>query len=91
MAYAGEGAALSKACAQYAKEWEERFVIVGGMMDGSRISAGEVKALAELPPLDSLRAKLIGLLEAPASKLARTLNEPAASLARLASAKGAAE
>ena len=51
VAYAGEGAALSKACAQYAKEWEERFVIVGGMMDGSRISAGEVKALAELPPL----------------------------------------
>ncbi len=46
-----------------------------------------VKALAELPSLDELRAKLIGLLNAPATKIARTIKEPGAKLARVVQAK----
>ena len=49
-----------------------------------------VKALADLPSLDELRAKLIGLVQAPASKIARMLKEPGAQLARVLQAKAAA-
>jgi large subunit ribosomal protein L10 len=47
-----------------------------------------VNALASLPSLDELRGKLIGLLQAPATKIARTLNEPGAQLARVVAAYG---
>ena len=51
------------------------------------LDANAVKALAELPSLDELRAKLIGLLSAPATKIARTIKEPGAKLARVVQAK----
>ncbi len=51
------------------------------------LDANGVKALAELPSLDELRAKLIGLLNAPATKIARTIAEPGAQLARVIQAK----
>ncbi len=50
-----------------------------------------MKALADLPSLDELRGKLIGLLQAPASKIARILNEPGGMLARVLAAKGSQE
>jgi large subunit ribosomal protein L10 len=50
-----------------------------------------VRALAELPSLDELRAKIIGLIQAPASKIARTINEPGAMLARVIGAFAAKE
>jgi large subunit ribosomal protein L10 len=50
-----------------------------------------VRALAELPSLDELRGTLIGLIQAPASKIARTINEPGAMLARVFGAYSAAE
>jgi len=46
-----------------------------------------VKALADLPSLDELRAKLIGLVQAPATKVARVLTEPGAQIARVLQAK----
>lgn len=52
-----------------------------GYMDGRQITAGDVKSLAELPPLPIMRAKLLGMLQAPAGKLVRTIAEPARSLA----------
>ena len=51
------------------------------------IAFGGVKALAELPSLDELRAKIIGLLNAPATKIARTIKEPGGMLARVIQAK----
>jgi large subunit ribosomal protein L10 len=59
----------------------EAYKIKCGYMDGRQITAGDVKALADLPPLPVMRAKLLGLLQAPAGKLVRTLAEPARSLA----------
>lgn len=53
----------------------------GGFMGGQMLNAGQVKALAELPPLPVVRAQLLGVLQAPASKLVRTIAEPARSLA----------
>ena len=50
-----------------------------------------IKALAALPSLDELRAKIVGLIQAPASKIARTVAEPGAQLARIFAAYGAKE
>ena len=55
--------------------------IKGGYLEKRPIGADGVKALAELPPLPVMRAQLLGVLSAPASKLARTLAEPARQLA----------
>jgi large subunit ribosomal protein L10 len=59
----------------------EVYKLKGGYMDGREIKSSDIKMLAELPPLPVMRAKLLGLLQAPASKLVRTINEPARSLA----------
>ena len=56
-------------------------------MGKTALDAKAVKALADLPSLDELRAKLIGLLNAPATKIARTVKEPGAKLARVIQAK----
>jgi len=55
------------------------------------LDAKGVSSLASLPSLDDLRGKLIGLLQTPASKIARTLNEPGAQLARVFAAFGKKE
>jgi large subunit ribosomal protein L10 len=62
-------------------------VILGAAMGTSILDANGVKALAALPSLDELRATLIGLLNAPATKIARTIAEPGAQLARVIQAK----
>lgn len=59
----------------------EVYKLKGGYMDGREIKNSDIKMLAELPPLPVMRAKLLGLLQTPASKLVRTINEPARSLA----------
>jgi len=64
-------------------------VILGGAMGKTILDANGVKALADLPSLDELRAKIIGLLNAPATKIARTIKEPGAKLARVIQAKAA--
>ncbi len=73
-------AATAKALADATKGMA--FVKVkGGFMGGQMLNASQVKALAELPPLPVVRAQLLGVLQAPASKLVRTIAEPARSLA----------
>ena len=73
-------AATAKALAEATKGMA--FVKVkGGFMGGQMLNASQVKALAELPPLPVVRAQLLGVLQAPAAKLARTIAEPARSLA----------
>jgi large subunit ribosomal protein L10 len=59
----------------------------GGVLDGNLIDEAGVKALADLPSREELLAKVLGLLNQPASMLVRLLNEPAASLARVLKAK----
>lgn len=70
MAYASDPIAACKACVQFAKE-NEKLVIVGGALSDKMLTMDEIKELASIPSMDELRAKLIGLLQAPASKLAR--------------------
>jgi large subunit ribosomal protein L10 len=59
-----------------------------GVVDKAILSTSDVEALAELPAREILLAQLLGLLQAPATRLVRILNEPAAAFARLLAAKG---
>jgi len=61
--------------------------VKGGLMGGKALSAAQVKALSEMPPLPVMRATLLGVLQAPAGKLVRTLTEPARSLAAVIKAR----
>jgi large subunit ribosomal protein L10 len=71
---------VAKALIDFAKD-SEFIKIKAGYLEGNMISADEIKALAELPPLPVMRAQLLGVIMAPASKLARTIAEPARQLA----------
>jgi len=82
IAYSGDPVAAPKVAIDFAKA-NERFVILGGAMGKTALSPDGVKALAALPSLDELRAKLIGLIQAPATKLAQVLNAPGGQLARV--------
>ena len=82
--------AAAKAAVAFAKT-TDKFEIVGGAMGNTVLDVNGVKALAELPSLDELRAKIIGLVNAPATKLAQLANAPAAKLARVFGAYAASE
>ncbi|MCY7281581.1 MAG: 50S ribosomal protein L10, partial [Sphingomonas bacterium] len=74
--------AAAKVAVEFAKT-TDRFEIVGGAMGDTILDVAGIKALAALPSLDQLRATLVGLLQAPATKIARTVSEPGAQLARV--------
>ena len=90
VAFSDDPVAAPKVAVKFAKA-NEKFVILGGAMGAQVLDAKGVSSLASLPSLDDLRGKLIGLLQAPASKIARTLNEPGAQLARVFAAFGKKE
>jgi len=74
--------AAAKAVVDFAKT-TDKIEIVGGSMGSQVLDAAGVKALASMPSLDELRAKLIGLVQAPATKIAQLQTAPAAKLARV--------
>lgn len=74
--------AAAKIAVEFAKG-NDKFEIVGGAMGGTILDVNGVKALAELPSLDELRARIVGVINAPATKLAQLANAPAAKLARV--------
>jgi large subunit ribosomal protein L10 len=73
-------AAFTKALTDATKGMEA-VKVKGGFLDAKVLSAAQVKSLASLPPLPVVRSQLLGVLQAPASKLVRTLAEPGRSLA----------
>ena len=77
--------AAAKVAVEFAKT-TDKFEIVGGAMGSTVLDLAGVKALAALPSLDELRAKLIGLINAPATKIARVINTPAGNVARVINA-----
>ena len=82
IAYSSDVIAAPKVASDFAKA-NEKFVILGGAMGKTSLDPNGVKALASLPSLDELRGKIVGLLVAPATKLAQLSNAPAAKLARV--------
>jgi large subunit ribosomal protein L10 len=82
IAYSSDPVAAPKVAINFAKG-NDKFVILGGAMGQTALNPDGVKALASLPSLDELRGKIVGLLVAPATKLAQLTNAPAAKLARV--------
>ena len=82
LAYATDPVAVAKTAVEFAKT-NEKFVVVGGSLGAQKLDANGIKALSELPSLDTLRAGLLGLLAAPATKVAGVLQAPAGQLARV--------
>ena len=76
----------AKILVDYAKE-NEKLVIIGGGLKDKALSRIDVEALAKLPSLNDLRGKLVGLLQAPASKILRLSVEPASQVLRTISQK----
>ena len=85
IAYSGDPVVAPKVAVDFAKT-NQRFVILGGAMGKTALNPDGVKALAALPSLDELRARLVGLIQAPATKLAQLANAPAAKVARVVQA-----
>ncbi|MBS1239728.1 MAG: ribosomal protein [Proteobacteria bacterium] len=82
--------AAAKAAVDFAKS-NPKLEIVGGSMGGTLLDEAGIRALASLPSLDQLRSKLLGLLNAPATKIAQLSTAPAAKLARVFGAYAAKE
>lgn len=88
--YSTDPVAAAKAAVDFAKT-NDKLEIVGGSMGGQVLDANGIKALASMPSLDELRGTLVGLINAPATKIAQVVNAPAAKLARVFGAYGAKE
>ncbi|HLH11097.1 MAG TPA: 50S ribosomal protein L10 [Methylovirgula sp.] len=85
LAYSQDPVAAAKVSVAFAKDYE-KLVILGGAMGKTALDPEAVRSLATLPSLDELRAKLVGLIQAPATKLAQLTTAPAAKLARVVNA-----
>ena len=86
MGTSADPVAAAKVLVNFAKE-NDKLTVIGGSLDGKVLDKAGVEALAKLPSLDELRAKLVGLLNAPATQVARVAQAPAAKLARVIQAR----
>ncbi|MCF6199895.1 MAG: 50S ribosomal protein L10 [Hyphomicrobiaceae bacterium] len=85
IAYADDPVSVPKVAVKFAKT-NEKLVLLGGAMGEMYLDIDGVKSLAALPTLDELRGTLVGLLQAPAGKVARVISTPPGQLARVISA-----
>jgi large subunit ribosomal protein L10 len=82
LAWSADPVAAAKTAVEFAKT-NERLVVIGGALGTQTLDASGVRALAELPSLDALRARLVGMISTPATRIAGVLQAPAGQLARV--------
>jgi large subunit ribosomal protein L10 len=82
LAWSRDPVAVAKAAVDYAKT-NEKFVVIGGALGTQTLNADGIKALADLPSLDALRARLVGMIQTPGTRIAGVLAAPAGQLARV--------
>jgi large subunit ribosomal protein L10 len=82
IAFSDDPVAAPKVASDFAKA-NDKLVILGGSMGATALDADGVKALATMPSLDELRAKIVGMIATPATRIAQVVNAPAAQLARV--------
>ena len=82
IAFSEDPIAAPKVASDFAKG-NDKLVILGGSMGPTLLNPDSVKALASLPSLDELRARLVGMIATPATRIAQVVNAPAASVARV--------
>jgi large subunit ribosomal protein L10 len=86
IAYSDDPVAPAKVAVSFEKKLE-KFKIIGGGYDGEKIDLVKINFLATLPSMDELRGKIVGLISAPAQKIASIMKEPAGQMARLVNAQ----
>jgi len=82
IAFSSDPVAAPKIAAAFAKE-KDKFIIIGGIVGNTVLNADGVKQLASLPSIDELRGKILGLLNAPAQRIASVLAAPGGQVARV--------
>jgi len=82
LAWSSDPVAVAKIAVEFAKG-NDKFVILGGALGNQTLDANGIKALAELPSLETLRASLLGMIQTPASRIASVLQAPGGQLARV--------
>jgi large subunit ribosomal protein L10 len=82
IAYSADPITAPKVATDFAKG-NEKLIILGGAMGAAALNADGVKALATMPSLDELRARIVGMIKTPATRIAQVVNAPAAQLARV--------
>ncbi|GAA0772182.1 50S ribosomal protein L10 [Roseibium denhamense] len=82
LVYSDDPVAAPKAAVDFAKA-NDKFEILGGALGTTNLNPEGVKSLATMPSLDELRAKLVGMIQTPASRIAQVVNAPAGQLARV--------
>jgi large subunit ribosomal protein L10 len=85
LAWSTDPVAVAKTAVEFAKT-NDKFVVLGGALGTQTLNADGVKALAELPSLETLRAQLVGLIQTPATRIAGILQAPGGQVARVLSA-----
>jgi len=90
IAYSDDPVAPAKVAVSFEKKLEN-FKIIGGGYDGSKMDLAKINFLASLPSMDELRGKIVGLVSAPAQKIALIMKEPAGQISRLVSSQGNSE
>lgn len=86
VAFSADPVAAAKGVVEFAKN-NEKLVIIGGMYDGKALDVAAIQNLAKLPSLDELRAKIVGMLKTPATRIACVLQAPGGQVARVIAAK----
>lgn len=82
IAYSDDPITAPKVAMEFAKT-NDKLVVLGGAMGSTVLDADKVKALATMPSLDELRAKIVGMVQTPATRIAQVVNAPAGQLARV--------
>jgi large subunit ribosomal protein L10 len=85
IAWSTDPVAVAKTAVEFAKT-NDKFVVLGGALGTQNLDATGIKALAELPSLETLRAQLVGLIQTPATRIAGILQAPGGQVARVLSA-----
>ncbi|MFT8244609.1 50S ribosomal protein L10 [Roseomonas sp. BN140053] len=82
LAWSKDPVAVAKTAVEFART-NDKFVILGGALGTQSLAPDGIKALSELPSLETLRAQLVGLIQTPATRIAGVLQAPAGQLARV--------
>ena len=90
IAYSEDPVAAAKAAVNFSKT-NNKLIVLGGALGDEQLDVNAVKSLASLPSLEELRAKIVGMISTPATRIAIVLQAPAGQVARVLGARGASE
>jgi large subunit ribosomal protein L10 len=86
IAFSKDPVAAAKVCSKFAKD-NKKLVILGGSFDGQTMDQAGINTLATMPSMDELRAKLVGMIQTPATRIAGLLAAPGGQIARVLAAR----